>query len=97
MNVTDFDQCLSNKWVEVNASEEDDKIQLGVLLSMQGKVRVFRGNRQITCQQISKLEIKKNRNRRSESEILITNACLAHVLGDQQGPFPTWKLGFINV
>ena len=46
MKVTDLDQCLSKKWVEVNASEEDDKIQLGVLLSVQGKVRVFRGNRQ---------------------------------------------------
>ena len=67
MNVTDFDQCLSNKWVEVNSSEEDDKIQLGVLLSVQGKVRVFRGNRQITCQQISKLEIETVRNRQSES------------------------------
>ena len=58
MNVTSLGQCLSNKWVKVNRGEEDDKIQLGVVLTVQGKVRVFRGNRQITCQQISKLEIQ---------------------------------------
>ena len=58
LNVTGLGKCLSNKWVEVNRGEEDDRIQLGVVLTVQGKVRVFRGNRQITCQQISKLEIQ---------------------------------------
>ena len=55
MNRDDIGRDLTNKWVEIKGRDEiADCIQLGDLLTIHGKIRIFRGNRQITCQSTSK-------------------------------------------
>ena len=50
---------LSQLWRSVSATQDDDtdQPQIGDMLRARGKLQVYRGARQISCNNVSKLEI----------------------------------------